>query len=184
MNLCDWSSDVCSSDLPSSSSRIFLCFPSTFTPAASAPVGCASSISLPTILDSSCWHSVSYCKPAIHISSALCYGSRFLFLSARGAHSASPSDRTSASLRTILARSAGAPPLFIPKKECPSSGHSLLFRLIAQLSELLLDIDNNAGTNGTAALADSEAQTLLDGDGRSEERRVGKECRSRWSPYH
>src|SRR5260221_2488767 len=22
------------------------------------------------------------------------------------------------------------------------------------------------------------------GDGRSEERRVGKECRSRWSPYH
>ena len=24
----------------------------------------------------------------------------------------------------------------------------------------------------------------LTGDGRSEERRVGKECRSRWSPYH
>ena len=24
----------------------------------------------------------------------------------------------------------------------------------------------------------------LGGDGRSEERRVGKECRSRWSPYH
>ena len=23
-----------------------------------------------------------------------------------------------------------------------------------------------------------------DADGRSEERRVGKECRSRWSPYH
>ena len=23
-----------------------------------------------------------------------------------------------------------------------------------------------------------------DGDDRSEERRVGKECRSRWSPYH
>ena len=23
-----------------------------------------------------------------------------------------------------------------------------------------------------------------DGTGRSEERRVGKECRSRWSPYH
>ena len=26
--------------------------------------------------------------------------------------------------------------------------------------------------------------TLIGGDGRSEERRVGKECRSRWSPYH
>ena len=24
----------------------------------------------------------------------------------------------------------------------------------------------------------------LDGNDRSEERRVGKECRSRWSPYH
>ena len=25
---------------------------------------------------------------------------------------------------------------------------------------------------------------MLDGKKRSEERRVGKECRSRWSPYH
>ena len=25
---------------------------------------------------------------------------------------------------------------------------------------------------------------LGEGEGRSEERRVGKECRSRWSPYH
>ena len=29
-----------------------------------------------------------------------------------------------------------------------------------------------------------EACELRDGDKRSEERRVGKECRSRWSPYH
>jgi len=28
------------------------------------------------------------------------------------------------------------------------------------------------------------AATLALGDDRSEERRVGKECRSRWSPYH
>ena len=28
------------------------------------------------------------------------------------------------------------------------------------------------------------AQKLLMGTSRSEERRVGKECRSRWSPYH
>ena len=26
--------------------------------------------------------------------------------------------------------------------------------------------------------------SFADGDDRSEERRVGKECRSRWSPYH
>src|SRR2546425_11001034 len=29
-----------------------------------------------------------------------------------------------------------------------------------------------------------EQANMLDEDGRSEERRVGKECRSRWSPYH
>ena len=30
----------------------------------------------------------------------------------------------------------------------------------------------------------SQAINELGPDGRSEERRVGKECRSRWSPYH
>ena len=29
-----------------------------------------------------------------------------------------------------------------------------------------------------------EGSALSDEQGRSEERRVGKECRSRWSPYH
>ena len=29
-----------------------------------------------------------------------------------------------------------------------------------------------------------ELATLVHPSGRSEERRVGKECRSRWSPYH
>ena len=28
------------------------------------------------------------------------------------------------------------------------------------------------------------AENIRVDDGRSEERRVGKECRSRWSPYH
>ena len=36
-----------------------------------------------------------------------------------------------------------------------------------------------------AAITESLACTnLIVGKGRSEERRVGKECRSRWSPYH
>ena len=34
------------------------------------------------------------------------------------------------------------------------------------------------------ALARAEMQQGLDNITRSEERRVGKECRSRWSPYH
>src|SRR5690349_22922789 len=29
-----------------------------------------------------------------------------------------------------------------------------------------------------------EAVAMVNGNSRSEERRVGKECRSRWSPYH
>src|SRR2546430_3769866 len=32
--------------------------------------------------------------------------------------------------------------------------------------------------------ARGEFVAIFDGDARSEERRVGKECRSRWSPYH
>src|SRR5574340_1281815 len=34
------------------------------------------------------------------------------------------------------------------------------------------------------ALLHAEAVLLVDDHQRSEERRVGKECRSRWSPYH
>ena len=35
----------------------------------------------------------------------------------------------------------------------------------------------------TSALINSVSKSSKD-SGRSEERRVGKECRSRWSPYH
>ena len=36
------------------------------------------------------------------------------------------------------------------------------------------------------SFSDNEAARviLISAEGRSEERRVGKECRSRWSPYH
>src|SRR3712207_9435983 len=62
------------------------------------------------------------------------------------------------------------------------------------------DVDNAGGlTAAAAALVGPDAQQLADArpplvgqclavdqheGGRSEERRVGKECRSRWSPYH
>ena len=39
---------------------------------------------------------------------------------------------------------------------------------------------NSADTNNASTNADVSAET----ENRSEERRVGKECRSRWSPYH
>ena len=49
-------------------------------------------------------------------------------------------------------------------------------------------IDATLGAGGhSAAIAErltSGRLISLDQDVRSEERRVGKECRSRWSPYH
>ena len=38
--------------------------------------------------------------------------------------------------------------------------------------------------NTIVTLTDNEGNALSWASARSEERRVGKECRSRWSPYH
>ena len=43
---------------------------------------------------------------------------------------------------------------------------------------------NVDGAFGSTVLENRDACTAKDGGRRSEERRVGKECRSRWSPYH
>ena len=40
------------------------------------------------------------------------------------------------------------------------------------------------GQAGEFDYSGSQALKALREEGRSEERRVGKECRSRWSPYH
>ena len=57
--------------------------------------------------------------------------------------------------------------------------------------EGLLGIAGKAGAHNAATFADATAWDELEqaeamdlGTTRSEERRVGKECRSRWSPYH
>ena len=72
--------------------------------------------------------------------------------------------------------------------------------MIAALTKAaLLDMELSISTyfdeaaaerNRAIATLDDALARLADGDlaediaGRSEERRVGKECRSRWSPYH
>src|SRR5256886_8640243 len=48
------------------------------------------------------------------------------------------------------------------------------------LVSLLLEELNDVETQEVSALTDEDVHR----SGRSEERRVGKECRSRWSPYH
>src|SRR3712207_9370937 len=49
-------------------------------------------------------------------------------------------------------------------------------------------LDHTATKNADASVAPGSANRVLaftlTNTGRSEERRVGKECRSRWSPYH
>src|SRR5256885_9393047 len=49
----------------------------------------------------------------------------------------------------------------------------------SRVSALVLNGNGVSGAAGTEA-----TQLLARGYRRSEERRVGKECRSRWSPYH
>src|SRR2546430_14418015 len=46
----------------------------------------------------------------------------------------------------------------------------------AQFFRNLVDVDG--------VIAQEDTLRFIDADYRSEERRVGKECRSRWSPYH
>src|SRR2546426_12722027 len=59
-----------------------------------------------------------------------------------------------------------------------------------RISDRQREIRRDSGIDGVAAVAeDVEADRGGEGQGRadrvrSEERRVGKECRSRWSPYH
>src|SRR5256885_8344679 len=65
---------------------------------------------------------------------------------------------------------------------------SLLFishpsSFIPPLVPLLQRLDDLLRVYAARAFDEYEV-ALSDGVGRSEERRVGKECRSRWSPYH
>ena len=47
---------------------------------------------------------------------------------------------------------------------------------IAEMTDVLVDVKNG---NGNRRILSATNELT-----RSEERRVGKECRSRWSPYH
>src|SRR2546427_8284203 len=58
---------------------------------------------------------------------------------------------------------------------------SVLYRMNAQWS-LFANAGKSFGPQQYAQLAQTERG--LHPESRSEERRVGKECRSRWSPYH
>src|SRR2546427_5744823 len=50
------------------------------------------------------------------------------------------------------------------------------------LNALVTGCNQKSSRDPVMEVSEGEAQEAL--DSRSEERRVGKECRSRWSPYH
>ena len=61
------------------------------------------------------------------------------------------------------------------------------YRTGTLVQKALDDVSLNLRDNEFVAIlgpSGSGKTTLLNIIGRSEERRVGKECRSRWSPYH
>src|SRR6266404_8813161 len=59
-------------------------------------------------------------------------------------------------------------------------------RMIEKLEEVVKKVTSPANRIGTflGATSNETAHIVVGGADRSEERRVGKECRSRWSPYH
>ena len=56
------------------------------------------------------------------------------------------------------------------------------------IGKLIADVMEKIGPNGVVTVEEGRGLELesevVEGQLRSEERRVGKECRSRWSPYH
>ena len=70
-----------------------------------------------------------------------------------------------------------------PEKKSKRKGFKALSYAIAvSLAAAALVVPTTTLAPDVDAFEDSRAASLA--VGRSEERRVGKECRSRWSPYH
>ena len=63
----------------------------------------------------------------------------------------------------------------------------LNFKVVADTAAQMIKDGNgqpvSIGVSGSWGVGKSSLVQMI-GESRSEERRVGKECRSRWSPYH
>src|SRR3712207_2012968 len=64
-----------------------------------------------------------------------------------------------------------------------SQGDEQAFNLLCNWATIEADL-LETGEQDEVSYAAAMANILIAKDNRSEERRVGKECRSRWSPYH
>ena len=67
----------------------------------------------------------------------------------------------------------------------PTNGHiDVAIRASHFFDTLIIGVGNNPGKNPLFSADERVAMLEEIFKDRSEERRVGKECRSRWSPYH
>src|SRR2546430_10859005 len=66
------------------------------------------------------------------------------------------------------------------------SGKRQAVEIVAESVQFLGSRDGGGGDGGPQFIPEGSAGASADfpASARSEERRVGKECRSRWSPYH
>ena len=65
-----------------------------------------------------------------------------------------------------------------------TSGGERSYDIYSRLLQERIIFLSNEVNDDIASLVVSQLLFLESQDSRSEERRVGKECRSRWSPYH
>src|SRR5256886_17707368 len=83
-----------------------------------------------------------------------------------------------------LARAAR--PVFRPLFPAIPDGHPAISAMLLNIAANMMGLGNAATPFGIKAMEELEKLNPTPGTAtnRSEERRVGKECRSRWSPYH
>ena len=89
----------------------------------------------------------------------------------------------------MSARIAG---VIIPMQKHVVIGLTAIFGIGRNRAQLICDTAKVDPSKKVKDLTEAELEGLrgevgkfrVEGDLRSEERRVGKECRSRWSPYH
>src|SRR2546429_1813942 len=87
---------------------------------------------------------------------------------------AARAQQTTNSTSTPSTTPAQPPPAVVKKEPAPSPDKY-------PLAEAVRILESGDASRSTPA---KHAPTVPALSGRSEERRVGKECRSRWSPYH
>src|SRR2546426_2898023 len=98
----------------------------------------------------------------------------FFFFSSRRRHTRLQGDWSSDVCSSDLAHSVGGPGVRVACEQVQP----------ADVEEAHERVEGGGGPRYTATVTRREQRAPQRPQARSEERRVGKECRSRWSPYH